>query len=73
MEYAIGTKFKSKGKSPRLCTITDILKTYNSKGELVKTRYVATHNFMGQVVTDYDLPASTIAMGLIEGVKNESY
>ena len=69
MEYAIGTKFKSRGKSPRLCTVIDILKTYNSKSELVKTRYVATQEFMGQVVTDYDLPAATIAMGLIEGIE----
>jgi hypothetical protein len=69
MEYAIGTKFKSRGKSPRLCTVIDILKTYNSKSELVKTRYVATHEFMGQVVTNYDLPAATIAMGLIEGIE----
>jgi hypothetical protein len=57
--------YKSRGKSPRVCTVTDILTTYNSKGELVKTRYVSTHEFMGQTVTEYDVPASAISMGLI--------
>jgi hypothetical protein len=45
--------------------VTDILTTYNSKNELVKTRYVSTHEFMGQTVTEYDVPASAISMGLI--------
>jgi len=65
MEYAIGTQFKTRGKAPRLCTVIDILKTYNLAGELVKTRYVAQHDFMGQKVNDYDVVATTIAMGLI--------
>jgi len=65
MEYSIGTKFKTRGKAPRVCIVTDILKTYNSAGDLVKTRYQASHEFMGQIVTDYDLCATTIAMGLI--------
>lgn len=68
MEYQIGTMFKTRGKAPRLCTVVDILKTYNSKGELFKTRYVATHEFCGQIVTDYDVVPTTIAMGEI---KNE--
>jgi hypothetical protein len=62
MEYPIGTQFKTRGKAPRL---TDILKTYNSAGELVKIRYVAQHDFMGQKVNDYDVVATTIAMGLM--------
>jgi hypothetical protein len=66
MEYAIGTKFKTRGKAPRLCEVVDILKTYNSNGELVKTRYVAIHDFMGQKVTDYDVIKTTIAMGIQE-------
>ena len=64
MEYPIGTKYKTRGKAPRLCEVVDILKTYNSKGELVKTRYVATHSFMGQTVTDYNVVKTTIAMGI---------
>jgi hypothetical protein len=57
--------YKSRGKHPKTCTVTDILKTYNSKEELVKTRYITTHEFMGQTVTEYDVPASAISMGLI--------
>lgn len=64
MEYAIGTKFITGGKAKRACTVTDILKTYNSAGELVGTRYVATHEFMGQIVTDRDVCSVTIAKGL---------
>jgi hypothetical protein len=66
MDYEIGTKYKTRGKAPRLCEVVDILKTYNSKGELVKTRYVATHLFLGQIVTDYDVSKTTIAMGILE-------
>ena len=65
MEYPIGTLFKTRGKAPRLCEVTDIYKTYNAQGLLVKTRYVAQHDFMGQKVTDYDVVATTIAMGLV--------
>ena len=66
MEYPIGTKYKTRGKAPRLCEVVDILKTYNLAGELVKTRYVAVHDFMGQKVTDYDVVKTTISMGLCE-------
>lgn len=66
MEYAIGTKFKPVGRKPgQVCTVTDILKTRNSKGELVQVRYVATHEFMGQTVTDRDVVETTIARGFI--------
>lgn len=62
--YAIGTQFKSAGKHPRLCTVTDVLSTYNAAGELVRVRYVATHpGPLGQLVTDYDVCAVTIARG----------
>lgn len=66
MTYRIGTQFKPVGrKHAQICTVTDILKTYNSKGELVDTRYVATHEFMGQTVTQRDVVAVTIARGLV--------
>ena len=65
MDYTIGTKFKTRGKHPRVCIVTDILKTYNNAGDLVKTRYQASHEFMGQIVTDYDVCETSIAMGLI--------
>ena len=64
-EYPIGTKFMTRGKRPDLCTVVDIYKTYNSAGELVATRYVATHEFCGQTVKDCDVVAVTIARGLI--------
>jgi hypothetical protein len=66
MDYPIGTKYKTRGKAPRLCEVVDILKTYNLAGELVKTRYVAVHDFMSQKVTDYDVVKTTISMGLCE-------
>jgi len=66
MTYAIGTQFKTRGKSPKLCTVVDVLKTYNAAGALVQTRYVAEHQFMGQTVTDRDVCDTTIAMGYIE-------
>lgn len=63
-DFPIGTKFKTRGKHPRDCTVVEILKTYNSKGELVRTRYVATFPLAGQTVTYYDVCHTTIAMGM---------
>lgn len=57
-----GVKFKD-GRN--VCTVTDILKTYNMANELVKTRYVATHPFMGQQIRG-DYCAVTIQRGYIE-------
>lgn len=65
-DYPIGTHFTTRGKHPRYCTVVDVLRTYNSKGELVSVRYVATHEFLGQTVTDYDVRATTIAMGVAQ-------
>jgi len=69
MTIAIGTKFiKQRGKltnNERVETVTDILKTYNSAGEHIKTRYVATHPFCGQERTDSDVLGVTIQKGLI--------
>jgi hypothetical protein len=67
--FEIGTRFKTRGKHPRICTVTDILRTYNSKGELVAIRYVAEHEFCGQVVTERDVCETTVAMGRIELAK----
>ena len=62
--FPIGTVFKTRGKNPRVCTVVDILKTYNSANELVRIRYVATHTLMGKTVTDHDVCRTTIAMGI---------
>jgi len=68
-KFQIGTKFKTRGKHPRLCTVTDILKTFNAAGEQVKIRYVATHQLHGfGTITDHDVCETTIAMGLCEEV-----
>jgi hypothetical protein len=64
-EYKIGTKYTPKGKN-YVCTVTDILKTYNSKIQLVRIRYVSSHEFMGQTVTEYDVCGVTIARGLLQ-------
>lgn len=48
----------------RTCTVTDVLRTYNSAGELVRIRYVAQHTFLGQTVTDSDVLDTTIARAL---------
>lgn len=65
-QYPIGQQFMSRGKHPRLCTVIDILKTFNSKGECVRLRYVATHEFIGQTVTDYDVLEVSITRSLME-------
>ena len=64
--FKIGQKYIPVGrKNKYVCTITDILKTYNSKNDLIKICYVSTHEFLGQIVTDHDVADSTIARGLI--------
>lgn len=67
--FPIGTRFKTRGKEPKVCTVTDILETYNSKKELVRICYVATHEFLGQLVTDSNVPKSTIAIGFLSEPK----
>ena len=64
--FVVGTQFMTRGKAPRLCTVVDIWRTYNTAGELVKLRYVATHELMGQTLTDYDVVETTIAMGEVK-------
>jgi len=65
--YKIGTQYKTRDKRKDLCTVTDIHRTFNHNGDLVKTSYVSTHEFMGQTITCYDVPAAAIARGLVFG------
>lgn len=58
-----GTKYLSNTKHPRLYTVTDVHVTSNLAGEIVSTRYVATHDFLGQIVTARDVLHTTIAIG----------
>ena len=62
----------TRGKAPRLCTVVDVWKTYNDKGEMVRLRYVSTHEFCGQTVTDYDVWAEkpVTAKEVIETLHN---
>ena len=64
MTYPIGTIYMASGKAANLCTITDIHTTHNVAGELVKTRYVASHVFLGQTVTELDIVDVTVARGV---------
>ncbi len=55
-DIKIGLKFvRPWTKRKDVETITDIYETRNSAGELVRTRYVATHEFMGQQMVDSDI------------------
>lgn len=64
--FQIGTQYRTRGRAPRVCTVVDILKTYNNAGELVSIRYVSSHKFLGQTVLVQDICETTIAMGLIQ-------
>jgi hypothetical protein len=64
--FKVGTTFYSRGKHPRLCTVTDYLVTRNLAGEVVKTQYVATHELMGQAIEDVGVTETGIAMGLVK-------
>jgi hypothetical protein len=63
--FKIGQQF-IRYASRRVCTIVDIHRTYNQAGELVKLRYVTTHELAGRTVTDYDVVDTTIARSLVE-------
>lgn len=71
-KFAPGTVYKTRGKHPRICTVKDVHTTYNLDGEIVSITYLATHQFMGQTVTDRNVCETTIAMGLIEKVNPSS-
>ena len=58
-EIKIGTQFMSSGKHKKVCTVVDILKTYNNNKELVKTTYIEQHEFCGQVLKS-EVVATTI-------------
>lgn len=57
---SIGDQFIKPGKRKDLCTVIDILKTYNSDDKLVKTEYLCKHDFMGQKVTHIECGTTVI-------------
>lgn len=62
----IGTKFIKDGKHLYIYTVIDKHVTTNSKGEIVKTVYVAETDFAGQIITDYEVSQNTIEQGAIQ-------
>lgn len=66
VRFKVGDQFIRQGRKRKdVETIIDILTTRNTSGEVVKIRYVATHEFLGQTVTDHDVCDTTIARGKI--------
>ncbi len=65
--FAIGQRYATRGKNPRICTVTDIWRTFDAAGNAVKICYVTTHELAGQILTERDVCETTIAMGAIEG------
>lgn len=61
--FLIGTRFLTAGKHPRLCMVTDILRTFNLSGELVAVAYVGEHCFLGQKI-EARYTDSEVARGL---------
>lgn len=71
IKYPVGTKFTPRGgKETRPEeTVEDILRTYNAKDELVKVRYLCTHEFCGQRVrSEYPQTSLDLSNLLIVGV-----
>ncbi len=65
--FAPGTQFKLQGKKhATVHTVVDVLTTRNLAGEVVSVRYMATHQFMGQTISDSNVLETTIARGLVE-------
>lgn len=64
-EFPIGYKFirRQNRKTRKVETVVDHLTTYNSKGEVVRYRYVTEHTTLEQPVRDYDVVTTTIRMG----------
>jgi len=61
MKYTIGTRFIRNGdKHKRIYTIIDYYITTNHAGEVVKSRYVAGYEMLGQILIDPDITQTTI-------------
>lgn len=66
--YAIGTKFIRRGRGYET-EIVDHHTTTNSKGEIVKFRYVVEYEYLGQPSRSEDFLHITIKMSLAEQAK----
>mgnify|MGYP000485214702 CR=1 FL=1 len=66
-EIKIGTQYIPIGmKNKKVHTVVDILKTYNTKNELVHIRYVSEHDYIGQKIINSDVVAVTIQRGFLK-------
>lgn len=63
--FPIGTQYTSRGKVKRVCTVVDQLTVTNAAGEVVKTYYKSSHEFMGQTIYEHEVCTTTIARNLI--------
>jgi len=61
--FSIGQQFTPRGKRKDLCTIIDIHTTTNESGEVVRIRYIAQHEFLGQII-NAEYCAATVARGI---------
>ena len=65
--FQIGTRYLTRGSNPRkpplVHTVVDVHRTFNSRGELVKLRYVSEHIFCGETIKEFDVCDTTIARG----------
>ena len=65
MKYPIGTQYTD--HYGRVCTVIDYHITRSHlTGDVVKERYVASHQLMGRAIMDYDVIETTIARRLAE-------
>jgi len=67
-DIKIGVKFLSSGKNKRVCEVVDILTTYNSKKELIKTTYIEEHLFCGQTLKS-EVVAVSVQRGNLDYLK----
>ncbi|HEY1171064.1 MAG TPA: hypothetical protein VGH19_06795 [Verrucomicrobiae bacterium] len=54
-------------------TVTDVLTTTDLSGKIHHIRYVATHPFLGQTVTESNVIETTIERGLVQPVFNPEH
>lgn len=66
MKYPVGTKYTRRvaRNVTRDYTVVDYHITRNMSGEVVKERYVTSHEFMGQALIDYDVTQTEIDRAL---------
>jgi hypothetical protein len=54
-KYSIGTKYRTDGRHWRECEIVEILTTRTSSGDITRISYVCEHEFLGQIVREWDV------------------